>query len=134
MSQCFGDAVRERRLRNTADVRMQLAGLPDNFKEWQVMREEHLVHNLVSSDFTTDLYKQYRKHLGLGRYAILKQVQLLLVPGSVKKILSLGKIPWIAPVLQIYKLLRLIKLEASLKHALLPAEYKAQILELDMVD
>src|SRR5476651_74144 len=49
-------------------ARMQLAGLPVSFGEWQVMREEHLLHNLVSSEFTTDLYKQYKKHLGLARF------------------------------------------------------------------
>jgi ER-bound oxygenase mpaB/B'/Rubber oxygenase, catalytic domain len=113
-------------------ARMQLAGLPDSFGQWQIMREEHLLHNLVSSEFTTDLYKQYKKHLGWARFSVLKQVQLLLVPESVKKMLLSGKIRWIAPVLQVYKLLRVIKLEASLKHALLPAAYKAQILELDI--
>src|SRR5580704_1726963 len=39
-------------------VRMQLTGLPKTFPEWQETREEHLRQNLVSSEFTTDLYLQ----------------------------------------------------------------------------
>src|SRR5476649_2823408 len=42
--------------------RMQLIGLPTNFAEWQQMREEHLQQNLVCSEFTNDLYLQYKKH------------------------------------------------------------------------
>jgi len=113
-------------------LRMQLTGLPHNLTEWQLMREDHLLHNLISSDLTLDLYKQYKKHLGVVRYAILKQVQLILVPQRVKQLLPLGNIRWLMPLLYLYKLCRKVKLEAFLKNALLPAAYKAQIRELDV--
>lgn len=55
-------------------VRMQLTGLPGNFADWQQMREKHLQQNLLYSNFTIDLYHQYKKHLGTLRYALLIQV------------------------------------------------------------
>jgi hypothetical protein len=112
-------------------TRMQLTGLPSNYKEYSIMRFEHLQKNLVSSEFTIDLYRQYKKHLGTIRYAILKQVQLILVPGTVKGLLLPGKIAWIKPFLTLYKLLRFMKLERIMKTALLPATYKEQVKSLE---
>jgi hypothetical protein len=114
-------------------LRMELAGLPGNFTEWMVMREGHLQQNLISSEFTIDLYNQYKKHLGVIRFAILKQVQLQLVPLRVKTMLPIGKITLALPFLWLYKHLRRIKLEASVKNALLPSKYKAEINKLDVV-
>src|SRR6187551_2355871 len=41
--------------------RMHLKGLPKNYTEWLIMHNEHLQHDLVKSDYTIDLYKQYKK-------------------------------------------------------------------------
>jgi uncharacterized protein (DUF2236 family) len=112
-------------------IRMQLTGLPASYPEWVTMREEHLQQNLINSEFTADLYRQYKKHLGTMRYAIVKQVQGQLVPERVKNLLPLVKIQWIAPVLQCYKLSRIIKLDGPLKTVLLPEAYKQQIKGLD---
>ncbi len=133
----------ERRLTETekADIfevfyrvgaRMQLTGLPTSYPAWVAMREEHLQQNLLNSEFTADLYQQYKKHLGATRYVILKQVQRQLVPEKVKNLLLLGDTPWIVPVLWCYKLSRLIKLEGPLKNILLPEAYKVQIKGLDV--
>jgi len=113
-------------------VRMQLVGLPGNFTEWMVMREDHLQQNLNSSEFTIDLYHQYKKHLGAIRFVILKQVQLQLVPLRVKKMLPIDKITWSIPFIWLYKLFKAIKLEGPLKNALLPSKYKAEINKLDV--
>jgi hypothetical protein len=113
-------------------LRMQLQGLPDNLHEWNIMREEHLQQNVICSEFTIDLYRKYKQHLGIVRYTILKQVQLMLVPAKVKKLLPLGKISWINPVLKLYKILRSLNLEKPFKNTLLPAAYKAQIRGLDV--
>ncbi len=115
-------------------LRMQLEGLPLNFTDWQLMREDHLKQDLICSKFTTDLYQQYKKHLGPLRYVILKQIQLLLVPKRVKKLLPLGYIPWVAPLLQFYKFCCSVKLESILRNALLPTKYKTQIQMLDIID
>src|SRR5215510_13202952 len=47
--------------------RMGLKGLPLNFDEWKIMQQEHLQQDLEKSYYTTDLFKQYKKHLGWFR-------------------------------------------------------------------
>jgi hypothetical protein len=114
-------------------LRMQLTGLPENYQQWEIMRLQHLQQDLICSHFTADLYNQYKKHLGTVRYILLKQVQAMLAPDVVGQLLKLSNAATLLPVLSLYKLIRAIKLERALKHALLPAKYKAQIQALDMV-
>jgi hypothetical protein len=111
--------------------RMRIAGLPQAYGEWKVMRKGHLQQNMLKSHFTVDLYKQYRKRLGFVRYQLLKQVQILLVPAKVRQLLVLSNRPLLKPVLWLYKFTRVIKLDWLLKEAILPTEYKAQIRGLD---
>lgn len=111
--------------------RMKISGLPESFADWKIMREQHLTDNLLNGDFTVDLYKQYKKHLGIFRYYMLLQVQVLVVPDRVNKLLSLGKIPWLIPVIGGYKLTRLMGFEKLIRNAILPADYKAQVIALD---
>lgn len=112
--------------------RMGLTGLPATFKEWLPMRAQHLAHNLVKSNYTLDLYKQYKKHLGSLRFKILKEAQILVVPENVNRLLQLGKFSLLTPVMPVYKLSRKLKLEWLLKTLILPAEYKVQIKNLDI--
>lgn len=112
-------------------TRMELSGMPLNYTEWEVMRAQQLQDNFLKSTFTIDLYKQYKKHLGLTRYQLMKQVQILLVPKRVRQMLGLGNLPWLKPVLWGYKITRLIKLDWLVKEAILPTDYKAQIRKLD---
>lgn len=116
---------------NRVGQRMGLAGLPKNYFEYLDMRDEHLQHNLVHGELTLDLYRQYKKHLGASRYAVLKQAQLLVVPPLVGRHLPLGKLPWLLPVIWTYKFLRMLKVETFLRNALLPLAYKAQIISMD---
>jgi hypothetical protein len=111
--------------------RMGLKNLPANFNEWLIMRNEHLHQDLVKSDYTIDLYKQYRKHLGGIRYLVLKESQKLVVPEYVNDLLNLGKINWITPLLIFYKASRKIKMDGLLKAIILPSAYKKQIKALD---
>lgn len=113
-------------------VQMKLTGLPVSYLQWEIMRNHQLYHDTISSKFTIDLYKQYKKHLGGLRYFILKRVQVMMVPIRIRKLLHLSRIPLLWPVLQVYRLFRLMKLEGLLKNALLPLEYKAQIMALDI--
>ncbi|MEJ6979047.1 oxygenase MpaB family protein [Pedobacter sp. P351] len=119
---------------NRIGLRMGLKGLPDNYNDWLIMRSEHIQSNLSRSNFTGDLYKQYRRHLGWIRYQLLKQAQILVVPQIVNSMLSLGSIPLLDPVLKLYKLARIFKLEEYLKNTILPSEYKKQIADLDIKD
>jgi ER-bound oxygenase mpaB/B'/Rubber oxygenase, catalytic domain len=111
--------------------RMELACLPDNYDDYVEMRKKQLIENLYYSRYTPDLYKQYKKHLGAIRYLVLKQAQVLVVPGEVIKQLSLGRVRWLLPVLYIYKFLRLLKLQNLLKYAILPPGYAKKVMALD---
>jgi len=112
-------------------LRMHLTGLPENYNQWLSIRQEHLQNNLISSHYTTDLFKQYKKHLGAVRYQILRQVQVLVVPPRVNTLLRLGRLPLFIPVILIYKLSRLVKLDGLIKQLILPSAYKVQIEDLD---
>ncbi|GAB3168977.1 oxygenase MpaB family protein [Telluribacter humicola] len=113
-------------------VRMGLVGLPQSYAEWLVMRVQHLEQNMANSHFTKDLYKQYRKHLGFVRYKLLLEAQVLVVPRQVNSLLKLGNLPLLNPVLVVYKWSRMLKTDWILKSIILPAQYKAEIRQLDV--
>ena len=114
-------------------MRMNLKNLPTNFRDWQKAQIEHLHADLRKSEYTVDLFKQYRKHLGWLRYRLLIQSQKLVVPDHVNHLLGLGKLSWISPILFAYKLSRTIKLDWFLKSLVMPKKYKQQIKELDKI-
>jgi len=113
--------------------RMGIAGLPTTYQDWLVMREKHLKKDLQQSHYTIDLYKQYRKHLGVVRFQLLKEGQILVVPKKVNELLGLRKFSFLTPVLTFYKLSRKLKLDWFMKNLILPKEYKKQIKDLDIV-
>ena len=121
------------RVFNRVGLRMGISGLPPTYQHWLVMRKEHLEKDLIRSDFTIDLYKQYRKHLGLMRYVLLKQAQVLVVPKKVKELLAFKNILLMSPLLWVYKFTRLIKSEVILKNLILPENYKKQVYGLDVI-
>jgi hypothetical protein len=111
--------------------RMQLKDLPTTYSNWLPMREQHLNENIIYSSYTADLYKQYRKHLGMMRYFLLKQAQVLVVPKQVNKLLKLGKFSLLTIVVFVYKIFRALNLQWFLKNLILPPEYKTQIKAFD---
>ncbi|SEJ38128.1 hypothetical protein SAMN04487995_4365 [Dyadobacter koreensis] len=113
---------------------MKINGLPMTLESWEIMRKQHLQDNLLNSDFTVDLYKQYRKHLGPFRYLMLRQVQIMVVPGRVNHLLSLGKIQFLRPVLGAYKIFRFFGFEKFIRNAILPQDYREQVIALDTAE
>ena len=113
--------------------RMNLQGLPRTFSEYEIMRDEHLENNLQAGKFTIDLFRQYKKHLGHLRYALLIQGQKLVVPARVNQLLNLGRYSWLRLILPSYKFSRKLKLDWMLKSLVLPKQYQDQIRALDMV-
>ena len=113
--------------------RMGINGLPTTYTDWLRMREEHLQQNLQRGAYTEDLYRQYRKHLGIMRYTLLLQGQVLVVPETVNKMLRLGRFSLLTPVLTLYKVSRKLRLDWLLKAAILPPAYKSEIKDLDKV-
>ncbi|MBC5834267.1 DUF2236 domain-containing protein [Flavobacterium sp. F372] len=113
-------------------IRMGLKELPENYIEWLPVRQSHLMENLQKSEFTIDLFKQYKKHLGAMRYKVLLEGQKLVVPKRVKELMHFSNFSIITPFIPIYKFSRVIKIDDLLKNILLPSDYKAQINELDV--
>jgi hypothetical protein len=113
--------------------RMHLKQLPTNFNDWSIDYQQHLQNDLAKSNYTIDLFKQYKKHLGAFRYYILIESQKLLVPERVNALLGFSNFSMMSVVIPVYKLSRLIKLDNFLKELVLPDKYKAQIRELDVV-
>jgi len=111
--------------------RMGINGLPTTLTAWENRRKNHLQQDLERSRYTTDLYKQYRKHLGFIRYFVLRQAQIMVVPDKVKQLLLLRKDSVLTPVLTFYKLSRYLKVEWLIKTLLLPPAYKSAIKALD---
>jgi len=110
---------------------MGIAGLPKTYAEWTEMRSAHLQENLMKSTFSIDLYHQYKKHLGWGRYLLLKEVQVRIVPERVKEILSLGNLSAITLILPAYKFMRIFSIHHILRDLILPKKYKLEIVSLD---
>jgi uncharacterized protein (DUF2236 family) len=111
--------------------RMGIPELPRSYASWLAVREQHLLDDLAYSQYTPDLYAQYRKHLGLLRYSLLLQGQALVVPERVRELLGLSQRSWLAPVVPLYRRLQHFTLSKWAKNSLLPANYRAQILALD---
>jgi len=113
-------------------ARMGLKELPQTYKEWLPVRETHLLNDLQKSNYTADLFKQYKKHLGAMRFKVLIEGQKLVVPNRVKELLQFSDFSLLTPVVPIYKVSRLMKMDWLLKNILLPSDYKDQINELDV--
>lgn len=111
--------------------RMGLKGLPETFREFEIMRQAHLKQNLRFSNYTSDLFSQYRKHLGAVRYKILLEVQTLVIPQKVRALLGFRKVSLFYPLLALYKVSRIVKMDWLLRELILPAKYKKQIKALD---
>jgi hypothetical protein len=114
-------------------TRMELKDLPTNYINWLPVREQHLNYDLQRSKYTIDLFRQYKKHLGAMRYRILLEAQMLVVPAKVKELLEFRKFSLLKPVVPVYKLTRILKLDSLVKAVLLPSAYKKEIKELDIV-
>jgi hypothetical protein len=112
--------------------RMRLKDLPLTYNEWLPVRDMHLTQDLIKSNYTEDLYRQYKKHLGSIRFKVLLEGQKLVVPDIVKQMLHFTDFSLLTPILPVYKISRLMKLDWLLKNILLPSEYKEQIRELDV--
>jgi hypothetical protein len=114
-------------------LRMRLTDLPLDYQSWLPVRESHMNNDLQRTSYTDDLFQQYKKHLGPIRYRILIQAQKLVVPSKVRSLLSFGRFSWLSPVVPIYKMSRVFRLDKAIKSVLLPSAYHKQINDLDVV-
>lgn len=107
--------------------RMNISGLPSSFTLWKVAREKHLREDLEKSALTDDLYKQYKRQLGFFRFSILLQIQQLLLPAYVSRLLFNRGPIWIRPLLGLYKLCKRVKIDQWMLKLMLPIGFKNQL-------
>lgn len=112
--------------------RMGLKELPENYEDWLPVRQSHLEQDLEKSNYSNDLFKQYRKHLGAFRFRMLLEAQKLVVPGRVAELLGFNPVQWLRPSVPVYKLSKNLGLDGMIKDLLLPSDYKTQIQALDI--
>jgi hypothetical protein len=113
-------------------VRMGVKDLPPDYASWLPVREQHLQENLQKSNYTLDLFRQYKKHLGAMRFKVLIEGQKLVVPQKVREHMGFGNFSLLKPIVPFYKLSRMLKADWLLKNLLLPADYKEEIRALDI--
>jgi hypothetical protein len=116
---------------NKVGTRMGLKELPADYIAWLPVREQHMINDLEKSHYTEDLFLQYKKHLGAMRFRVLIEGQKLVVPERVKQMLNFSDFSLLTPVVPLYKVSRLMKMDWVLKNILLPSNYKQQISLLD---
>lgn len=112
--------------------RMGLTALPRTYADWLPARDAHMLNDLKMSNYTEDLFRQYKKHLGAMRFRVLIEGQKLVVPQRVKELLRFSDFSLLSPAVPLYKVSRLMKMDWLLKNILLPSDYKDQIAELDV--
>lgn len=66
------------------------------------------------------------------RFKVLIEAQKLVVPYRVKELLQFSDFSLLTPVVPVYKISRLMKMDWLLKSVLYPPDYKDQINELDV--
>ena len=110
---------------------LQIPELPTNYAEWQQDRNLHLSQDLAYSDYTAQLFEQYRRHLGDWRYEILIQVQALLVPERVRKLLRFEPPGWLEYFLPAYALVDWLELQSLVHRILIQPEFLDQVKKLD---
>ncbi len=111
---------------------MGLQDLPASYQAWLPVREAHLDMDLAQSDYTIDLFNQYKKHLGPMRYRVLVEAQILVVPERVRSLLHFRSFSVLGPLVPFYTFSRRFHLDNVAKSILLPAAYREQIRQLDV--
>ncbi|WP_420147715.1 oxygenase MpaB family protein [Spirosoma sp.] len=113
---------------------MHVPDLPATYAEWQIDRQKHLNQDLAHSDYTDKLFQRYREQLGSWRYDLLRQVQAMLVPKQVSRLVDLPQKPLLTYSLGLYGLLNAVGLRSVVQRILLPTAYLEQIRALDNVN
>ncbi len=112
---------------------LHIQELPRTYGEWRGDRELHIDRDLVYSRHTSMLYTQYRRHLGLGRYYLLLELQSLLVPDKVRRLLHLSPHQLFAHLVGIYGIVEKCNLQSAVHTLLIPPRYWAEMRKFDRV-
>ena len=110
---------------------LQVRELPGSYTDWQLDRRRHLLRDLRHSKHTSMLYEAYRRHLGRWRYYLLLEVQALLVPDEVRRLLRLHSNKLMSGLAQTYGIIDSSKLRSLVHTLLIPSRYWAEVRSFD---
>jgi uncharacterized protein (DUF2236 family) len=110
---------------------LNVGGLPEDYRSWQADRRSHMERDLAHSRHTALLYDSYRRHLGEWRYQLLLQVQALLVPERVRRLLRLRRRALFSAAVDVYASLPVPGLRPLLRRLLLQPRYWGEVAELE---
>jgi uncharacterized protein (DUF2236 family) len=112
-------------------VEMHIPELPRTYAEWQLDRHRHLIRDLHYSQHTAMLFQSYRRHLGAWRYYLLLEVQALLVPDEVRRLLHLNANRLISGLVQTYGMVSSLNLQSLVHSLLIPPRYWSEVRRFD---
>ncbi|MGH7519629.1 MAG: oxygenase MpaB family protein [Gemmatimonadales bacterium] len=105
---------------------LAISALPASYDAWSADRARQVADDLAWTDQTAALYAAYRRQLGSWRYALLRRVQAVLVPATLRRVLQLPS-PRLASPIEVYRLLRAARLGSLAQRALMPRRYWADL-------
>src|SRR5687767_13596585 len=106
---------------------LSISELPESYAEWKIDRRHHMVRDLHYSRHTALLFQQYRRHLGLWRYNLLLQVQAVLAPDEVRRLLRMSPNRLMLRLVQTYGLISPLNLQTVVHTLLVPPQYWAEL-------
>ncbi|HEX8150096.1 MAG TPA: oxygenase MpaB family protein [Pyrinomonadaceae bacterium] len=110
---------------------LNVKALPEDYERWRADRRSHMERDLAHGRHTALLYDSYRRHLGEWRYQLLLQVQALLVPERVRRLLRLRRRAVFSAAVDVYASLPLPGLRPLLRRLLLQPRYWGEVAELE---
>ena len=110
---------------------LHIPELPGTYAEWQVDRRCHLLRDLRNSKHTSMLFQAYRRHLGVWRYYLLLEVEALLVPDEVRRLLHLSPKKLISGLAQTYGMIVSNNLRSIVHTLLIPPRYWSEVRNFD---
>lgn len=111
---------------------LRIEELPASYEEYRIGRQLHLERDLVYSVYTRRLYEQYRRHLGSWRYLLLLQVQAVLVPEGVRRLLRMEQLPFLRETIGLYGKFCRFSLKPLVRNLLVPANYLDEVRKFDI--
>ena len=111
---------------------MHIPDLPTGYAEWQKDRRLHIQRDLEYTAYTKDLYNRYRQHLGEWRYRILLDVQALIAPHRVRRLLNLSADNPLSYLIWSYGIVDTLGLQTLVRRALLPPEHRQAVERLNL--
>jgi hypothetical protein len=112
---------------------LHIPELPATYAEWRLDRRRHLGRDLAYSGHTTLLFRQYRRHLGFWRYNLLRQVQALLAPDEVCRLLDLSPNKLLPSLIRTYGIVERCNLQSVIHGMLIPPRYWAEVRKFDRI-